>query len=334
MELPQELQGVIDNELSTISVKRLAAIASALSERYRTRSGKPGESFLRSPADVTAYAAFRLPATYAAVYSALSQVQELHPHWYPYTMLDVGAGPGTAMWATGTLWPNLKQITLLERENVMITLGRRLADASPIPAIQNASWHKTDIAAEFDMPSHDLVVASYALGELPQSKVEPVVQKLWEITRGVLVIIEPGTPIGFKQIQQNRSHLLDLGATVCAPCPHAKSCPIVEPDWCHFSQRVTRSRMHRQVKSGELPYEDEKFSFIAMSRMSGTSIQGRVIRHPQVRKGHIVLEVCTPQGLTSMVVTRKERELYRKVRDTGWGSVLPSSSNHTVEQEQ
>ncbi|MGI6189985.1 MAG: hypothetical protein GX041_02360 [Clostridiales bacterium] len=30
------------------------------------------------------------------------------------TLLDVGAGPGTAMWAVAVLWPALKHIVLVE----------------------------------------------------------------------------------------------------------------------------------------------------------------------------------------------------------------------------
>ncbi len=319
------MQTAVDGELASLNTKKLAVSAAELSKRYRAGSFSNGETFLRSPEDIAAYAAFRLPATFAAVVSALRQVQDRLPDWSPQTVADVGAGPGTAMWAAAAVWPGeLKRITLLEREEGMIALGRRLAQYSPLKPVQDAKWHKVDIAASWEMSPHDLVIASYVLGELPQDVRMAFIRKLWEATSGTLVIIEPGTPAGYSRIRQARDLLLaEGGARTIAPCPHDGPCPMADRDWCHFAQRIARSRLHRQVKAGELSYEDEKFSFVSMSRSSGAVIQGRVVRHPQVRPGHIRLELCTPDGLTSAVVTRKNRELYRKTRDLRWGSAVP-----------
>jgi ribosomal protein RSM22 (predicted rRNA methylase) len=323
MELPQDLRTAVDEELSSLSPKRLAALASELSDRYRTDEPSSGKSFLKSREDVDAYAAFRLPATFAAVYSALKQVQERLPTWKPQTIMDVGAGPGTAMWAAAEVWPDLKSITLLEREEGMIALGKRLAAHSTSNSIQEAKWIKTDITGNWEVSSHDIVIASYVFGELNEQHREAFIHKLWQAATDSLIVIEPGTPAGFSRIKQAREQLIAEGAVTIAPCPHSESCPMAGDNWCHFSQRVSRSRLHRQVKSGELSYEDEKFSFIAVSRMNGESIPGRILRHPQVRKGHIQFESCTPEGLTNTVITRKDKELYRLAKDLIWGSVLP-----------
>jgi ribosomal protein RSM22 (predicted rRNA methylase) len=272
--------------------------------------------------DVTAYAAFRLPATFAAVYSALKQAKECSPGWNPKTLLDAGAGPGTAMWAAASLWPDLEHITLLERDEAMINLGKRLCAYSSVPSMLEAEWIKIDIAETDEVFPHDLVVASYVLNEIPESRSQAFIRKLWESTGDTLVVIEPGTPEGFWRIKQAREQLAAAGAKMIAPCPHDKSCPMPESDWCHFAQRVARSRLHRKVKGGELSYEDEKFSFVCMSRTGGRTAQGRVIRHPQVRKGHIRLELCTSEGLTSIVVTRKDKELFRRTRELQWGSAF------------
>lgn len=134
------------------------------------------------------------------------------------------------------------------------------------------------------------------------------------------MIIEPGTPVGFGRIKEARDELLALGGRIVAPCPHGNQCPLADDDWCHFSQRITRTRLHRQTKAGELGYEDEKFSYIAISREQAMGTQSRVIRHPQTRKGHIRLRLCTEEGITSQVVTRKNRQLFRKARDLSRGS--------------
>ncbi|HEY7123899.1 MAG TPA: small ribosomal subunit Rsm22 family protein [Ktedonobacterales bacterium] len=331
MELPQALQAALEDELASQPTKKLAAAVAELSHRYRAGGASGASPFIRSPEEVAAYAAFRLPATFAAVASALGQAQERLPNWTPRTLLDVGAGPGTAMWAAADTWPEIEQITLVEREEGMIALGKRLAASSPLATLQYARWLRADLAGVWEAAPHDLVVAAYVLGELTEEKSAALLQKLWGISQGVLLIVEPGTPAGFARIRTARQDLIAAGAQVIAPCPHNQSCPMPEHDWCHFSQRVARSRLHRQVKGGELPYEDEKFSYVALSCIRGTAIPGRVIRHPQIRPGHIHLEVCAPQGLTKITITRKDHALFRQARDVRWGSVLPTGEQEDGE---
>ncbi len=325
MEIPPQLRSALDAELSTVPPKRLAAAVAALSERYRSGTPRSGDGYLHSQDDVAAYLAYRLPATFAAVHACLEQVRDRSPDWEPRSLLDAGAGPGTVMWAAAALWPGLSRATLLEKDDDMIAAGKRLAACSPAASVRDANWLLVDMAGQWETEPHDLVVMSYALGELPQDRVAGLLRKLWAATLGVLVVIEPGTMAGFTRAKQARRLLLKEGAHVIAPCPHDEICPL-EDDWCHFSQRVERSRTHRLAKAGELAYEDEKFSFVAVSRTPGLPIRGRVLRHPQFRPGHIRLEVCTLDGLVSTVVTRKDRDLYRKARHLRWGSVMPASS--------
>ena len=322
MEIPQQLRSALDAELSSLPPKKIASAVANLSGRYRTGASRGGRGYLQSPEDIVAYAAFRLPATFAAVHAALEQVRDRLLDWKPRTLLDVGAGPGTAMWATTTLWPALNGITLLERDEGMAALGKRLATCSPLAPVREAGWLSVDITGAWVVPPHDLVVMSYVLGELSQATGLTLLHKLWAVTAGTLVIIEPGTVAGFLRIKQAREELLAAGARTIAPCPHDRLCPMGTGDWCHFAQRVERSRLHRYVKAGELSYEDEKFSFVALSRIPGTTINGRVIRHPQVRPGHIRLEVCAPEGLITTIATRKHREVFRRARDLRWGSVV------------
>lgn len=327
IDLPRDLQAAIDDELSSFSSRTLAAKAEGLSKRYRGAwpAGGNDTKFLQSQGDIAAYIAFRLPATFAAVFAALSQVRDGRPGWTPETVADIGAGPGTAMWAASTIWLAIRSITLLEREDGMIALGKRIALYSSAAPVRNAEWLKADISGAWDMEPHDLVVAGYVLGELPDDRAAALIRKLWSVTseEGTLAIVEPGTPAGFGRIKQVRDQVLSEGAHVVAPCPHDKPCPMGDNDWCHFAQRVSRSRIHKQVKAGDLPYEDEKFSFIAVSRVQGATIPGRVIRHPQVRPGHIHFEACTTEGLATTVVTRRDRERFRRARDARWGSILP-----------
>lgn len=314
MELPADLGAALIEVLDSVDARRLASRAAALSSAYRTSAVR-----VRNPEDAAAYAAIRLPATFAAVTAALTQTRDRLPGWQPGSLLDAGAGPGSAARAAAAVWPEIASFTLLEREPAMIDLGKRLAARSPLAAAQ---WQQADLAGSWSAPRSQLVIAAYALGELPPAALEPVLARLWERTQGVLVVVEPGTPAGFGRVRRMREWLVAAGGTTIAPCPHDRACPLAAGDWCHFAQRVARSRRHRAAKGAELPYEDEKFSFTAVARTPGTPIGGRVIRHPQSRGGHIYLDLCTPDGVRRTLVTRKDRDAFHRARHLRWGSAL------------
>jgi len=330
LDLPASLRHGLDRELEKTPARVLAAAAEALSSRYRAGAGEDGTTpHLRSPGDVTAYAAFRLPATFGAIGAALGAVRERRPDWRPHAILDAGAGPGTALWAATALWPSLQEATAIERDDSMIALGRRLAtDAGgEAPVRGAATWLRADLTSPWKTPStaYDLVVAAYTLGEVaPRARAE-VLSRLWAATTpdGVLLVAEPGTTEGFGVILAARTQVLSVGANVVAPCPHDRACPMGEGDWCHFAQRVARSKLHRQVKGGALAYEDEKYTYVALTRTGvGSPIAGRVLRHPQVRPGRITLELCAPDGLEKTTVTRADPRRWREARDITWGDAL------------
>ena len=325
MDLPPALRDALDAELARIAPPRLAAATMALVERYRGGQPAPGGRFLASDDDIAAYAAYRLPATYAAVAAALTQVVEQWPDEPPRTLLDVGAGPGTALWAAQAVWPNLEGALLLDEDDRMIALGQRLARRADAPAIREARWRRADLLAPWDAPAHDLVVAAYLLNELPADRRPALIDALWAKAGGALVLIEPGTPAGFARIREARRHLIAAGATVLAPCPHDDACPIPADDWCHFGQRINRSGLHRAIKGATLSYEDEKYAYVAVARTPAPAIAGRIIRRPQILPGRVVLNLCAPDGLRTDTAARaKDRAAFRAARDLRWGdAILP-----------
>jgi ribosomal protein RSM22 (predicted rRNA methylase) len=229
-------------------------------------------------------------------------------------VLDLGAGPGAAAWAATATFPTVCSVTCIEADSAMGTLGRRLSSRSTSEALRSARWVHGD--ARLPEATADLVIASYVLGELP---VPADVSGWWSAANEVLVIVEPGTVAGFERVRAARAALIEAGATVVAPCPHDRPCPMPEGDWCHFSVRLNRSARHRDAKGGALAYEDEKYAYVAVARAPGTRAQARVLRHPQVRSGHIRFELCTLDGLENRVVSRRTPDDWRTARHTGWG---------------
>ena len=104
------------------------------------------------------------------------------------------------------------------------------------------------------------------IGEIDDAERSALTELMWAKTRDTLLIVEPGTPAGYARILALRAQLIASGAHVAAPCPHDGTCPLTAPDWCHFTQRLPRSRAHKQLKGAELPFEDEKFTYVALTR--------------------------------------------------------------------
>jgi ribosomal protein RSM22 (predicted rRNA methylase) len=320
MELPRSLQAALDRVYERVKPTELGAATRELSSRYREPDSL--YPFLRSDLDVLAYGAYRLPATYAAARAVLAEVRDRLPKWHPASLLDVGAGPGTASWAAIETWPSVTDIELVERDERMRALGQQLMNDGGGDALTAARWRNEDILDFRGEHRPDLVLVSYALGELEPTRQRDVLKALWQDTQGVLAVIEPGTPAGFEVVRAARALLIELGAQVVAPCPHALDCPMSGGNWCHFSRRLARSRAHRSAKDVAMAYEDEKYSYVAATRMTVTPIQSRVLRHPQIRPGHIRLELCTPDGLKQPVVSKKDKQLFRAARHTNWGSTF------------
>jgi ribosomal protein RSM22 (predicted rRNA methylase) len=141
-------------------------------------------------------------------------------------------------------------------------------------------------------------------------------------------VIEPGSPAGYGRIMEIRRLLTAAGAHVAAPCPHDGSCPLVAPDWCHFTQRLPRSRDHLQVKGASVPFEDEKFSYVVLGRGAPRRIEARVLAPPQVSKGEIVSKLCTPDGLVRDIAVRRDAEAYRRHKSWRWGDAVARSHEH------
>ncbi|MET8855889.1 small ribosomal subunit Rsm22 family protein [Streptomyces sp. NPDC004579] len=277
---------------------------------------------LRDRSDVAAYAAYRMPATFEAVCAALEAFADAAPGWVPGSHVDVGGGTGAATWAVNATWEGVRPVTVLDWAEPALALGREIAAANP--DLRGAAWQRSRIGAALTIESTDLVTVSYVLGELTEDDRASVVDAAASAARAV-VIIEPGTPDGYTRVLAARERLVGAGFHVAAPCPHSSACPIVPgQDWCHFSARVARSSLHRQVKGGSLPYEDEKFSYVAATRLPPEPAPSRVVRKPQIRKGQVLLDLCGPdESLRRETVTKRHGPLYKAARDAEWGDAWP-----------
>ena len=295
----------------TYSPAEIKKAALALSERYRL--GTP--PYLRSRIDRYAYLVTRFPATKAAASRVFLEISG-----FPIqSMLDIGAGPGTSWSAAEEIWPSLKA-TLIELDRDFVEIG---SQTTPRDRVQ---WVTTDIK-KAQLAPHDLVVFSYSWNEILDFE---VLEKAWTAAQQFLVIVEPGTPRGYENMLKARAFCIEHGGRVFAPCPHSKACPWEKKgekteQWCHFAVRLSRTSEHRLAKEGSLGHEDEKISYIIVGKHVNLPSISRLVKDLQRRKGHTLLTLCTDQGIRQEVVTKKNKEFYKKVNKLNWGDKIINS---------
>ncbi|RDY03175.1 Methyltransferase-like protein 17, mitochondrial, partial [Mucuna pruriens] len=297
------------NEIKDVNLQLVATTAKKIvedplksleqSKRWKITSTYGDIGLTYRDDETIAYVASRMPAVYSACYRVLKEVRRRLPGFSPSKVLDFGAGTGSAFWALQEVWPkSLEKVNLIEPSQSMQRAGRSLIQGlKNLPLIHSYDSIQT-LSKNISKSDrgHDLVIASYVLGEIPSIKDRiTIVRQLWDLTQDVLVLIEPGTPHGSNIIAQMRSHLLwmeerkyrksshknnevckdlitqKVGAYVVAPCPHDGTCPLVKSGkFCHFVQRLERTSSQRAYKrSKDNPlrgFEDEKFSYVVFRR--------------------------------------------------------------------
>ena len=316
--LPAELKAALDARLQGLSRTDAAERAARISERYR---GGGNSGTIRTNADALAYALARMPATYAAITASLNALAELRPDFAPQTLLDVGAGPGTGTWAAAEALPSLRNFALLDANPALRELALAFANNSTrLRAMDYRLSEARPALAEAD--AADLVIASYVIGEMDAAGQRALAEQMWSKARDTLLVVEPGTPAGYARIVALREHLIASGAHVAAPCPHDGKCPLSAPDWCHFAQRLPRSQAHRQIKGAEVPFEDEKFSYVVLTRTPVAPRPSRVLAPPALSKVEISAKLCTPDGITTARAPRRDKEAYARARRWRWGDAV------------
>ncbi len=317
--LPSWLNAAIDAHLQTQNTQSLNIASASITQHYRKL--KPSRQAIIQNADVAAYLAARLPATYAAVSACINYVLQRLPEFAPTTMLDIGAGPGTASYAAFEQLPSLQNFTLLDNNEPFLGIANQLLRVAPTNLAQ-AQILNTDITRHTEFAKSDLIIAAYSLVELPFAQQAQLLQRLWQSCSGMLLIVEPGIPRAYASLMVLRSQLIELGAHVVAPCAGQGACPLVQNDWCHFSQRLPRTRTHMQVKGANVPFEDEKFSYLAVSRTAVKMLSSRILAPPHISKAGIEFKLCTPNGLEEQAVPSRDKQAYKQARKLSWGDVL------------
>lgn len=307
IKLPKELIEAIRENV--VEPKPLSAIK--LRENYQASKNHQGmfDTYLMS----------RMPATYAAISKVL---QEIPIDANIQSVLDIGCGPGTGLWAVREHFDDLKAYVGFEGDSGFVALAERLTRDVSKPQVE---WMRGRYPANLPHSRADLVLMSYTVGENSWDVVAKTLAHLWQHNVSEwLVVIEPGTPKGFESIRNIRQLLIEHGGQVTAPCRGNYACPLSGQDWCHFSVRLERTAMQKHVKEATLPYEDEKFSYVIMrkSPVEHKAGEGRIIKKPMVRPGHVTLDLCSNTGYERKTISKSQKELHSKAKKAQWGDEI------------
>ncbi len=161
MSLPFFLEEGLQELLASSKKKNLKEGSASLSHQYRQELGTKG-------VDPLAYLAVRFPATFAAVTKVLEEVKRRMPSFAPRSLLDLGSGPGTAIFAASELY-SFDKIIGYEKESSLLSVAKRLGTGFAV------DWQKIDLETVESLPKTDLIILSYAVGELSEKGREKLI---------------------------------------------------------------------------------------------------------------------------------------------------------------
>ncbi len=317
-DLPAELKSALDAKLQGLSRSDAAARAALISKTYRDGGGSGA---IRTETDALAYALARMPATYAAVTASLNALCEINPDFAPKSLLDVGAGPGTASWAAAETFSSLQDFVLLDANPALRALALELGAGSARLRAMNYQRGEA-VAALAAAEAADLVVASYVIAEMDDAARRAAADLMWAKTRDTLLVVEPGTPAGYARIIALRDQLIASGAHVAAPCPHDGKCPLERAGLVSFHPapaplaRAPADQARRAAVRGReirLCRADPRAGRAASRPRAGAAGRGKV---------EVTAKLCTPDGVVLAKVPRRAKADYAQARRWRWGDAI------------
>ncbi|KAK3845716.1 MAG: mitochondrial small ribosomal subunit Rsm22-domain-containing protein [Linnemannia gamsii] len=320
VELPKDIQDSIRSVLAEYDKPLIRTDALRLFGSLRSTGALEDDTFAELPTkrkgdkpvtahileyghrESIAYIAAMAPTTFSAIKNVLEEVKKRVPNLNPKTFLDFGTGPGTAIWAANEVWETPLKYTGVDTSMAMLETAEEILDnlstnSTPIPHVT----FKPFMSHGSKATKYDIVMSAFSLSELTTPALrKSTLEHLWNSTNDMLILIDRGTPSGFRILAEAREQILGLDldrvqhkpkydaygelipeeapvkpepAHVVAPCPHDKVCPMYESlardsQWCHFSQKVQRPDFLRKTKHSKDNYEDAKYTYVVLRKGS------------------------------------------------------------------
>lgn len=234
--------------------------------------------------------------------------------------------------AARKVWPGMQNYTALDSSTYMLDVTKKLCNNFDPPI---------DFCRELDSErtTYSLVTAAFVLSDLTSDAARrAIVESLFDACEDVLVLVDRGTPEGFRVLRDARTQLLSLKSNlhdlhVVAPCNQEGKCPM-GAGWCHFNQRLQPTALQNEMDpSSRDGFVDFKFSYLIIRKQNRPQNNAmfewpRLIRPPLKRTGHVIIDVCGKQNedgaLMRFVVAKSHGKAeYGDGRKARWGNLWP-----------
>ena len=325
------------HESSAFLAEKIAVLSNLFT---RERAGVSAR-YLDDPALGAGYAAYFLPVNFAKIQILLSEMPNDWADRSAISVLDIGAGPGTASlavldWLSGRprVNPTVLNVTALDHSKSALMEATRLWNnygpgTLVGPAKLTTSVEQIETIGRQDLSHitrkkapYDLIIIANCLNELFQDSADHDAQRATLLERvlsvlkqdGTLMVVEPALRSTARALHRVRDRLLTQElCTVYSPCLHEKPCPalIKVDDWCHEERAWDPpewiSAFDRDVG---LIKDALKFSYV-LFRKDGRVIMPRspnvyrVVSELRIFKGEKRAWVCNEQGRSE--VGRQDR---------------------------
>ena len=294
-------------------------------------------AYLRDPALRLAYLRYYLPSNMKKVHLALTDLS-LHPGWLlskPHLrVLDVGAGPGTALlgllafFAQRAQQPKLTCVAVdrvIENLRIAEDLFNSYSSNKRLDASLRTIRGDIEHADYLNEDPFDLIIFSNVLNELYPFDEDRIQRRtsIVETTMGLnlgadgsCIIIEPALRETSRDLLEVRDALVRQGTYVFSPCLMSMSCPaFVNPrDWCHEDIPWEPPALIKEIdKLTGLRKDSLKFSYLVL-RKDSKSLSDmfgpdsfRVVSEPLVSNGKREFFVCGLEGRKLMTRLDKDR---------------------------
>lgn len=251
----------------------------------------------------------------------ISWLLEQHNHLFPkngeLSVLDIGSGPGTCIFAASEYLsrhrPGQKvRFVGLEKNRSMVEAAAVLAK-DILPKEHSVEWVISDASkvnriiknAEFNVS-----IAANVFNEIESASEVLLLCKKILRSSGALFVVDPALKNTTRALMELRDSIVDAGgAVVFAPCTHQKNCPMLKAnkrDWCHFYVEWSRLSLIEEIdRATRLDHRYLKMGYMVFVRMDGSLRKNndrpwRVVSAPLKTKGKTEIVVCGNGGLKKL----------------------------------